>query len=252
MILNFFFDFLLLLSVSILLRRNVSIYKIIFASFLGGLSIIFLFIKLNSFQLFIFKFLISIIMILIAFGYKSIKYTFKNILYLYTSSMILGGFLYFLNTEFSYKQIGLVFINKGLSINVVFLIIFCPIILYIYIKQGIWLKNNYSNYYKIKIFLNNKEYNFNAFLDTGNNLATPISNKPVILIDKKLEVDKYFYIPYKVVNNKGVIKCFKSDKVIINNREKKGVIVGIMNDKIKIDGIDCLLNKKIMEGINDN
>ena len=124
MILNFFFDFILLLSVSILLRRNVSIYKIMGGAFIGGISIIFLFIELNNLTLFFYKLIISILMILISFGYKNIKYTFKNILYLYTASIILGGFLYFLNVEFAYKQYGLVFIHQGLSINVIFLIIF--------------------------------------------------------------------------------------------------------------------------------
>lgn len=247
MIINFFFDFILLLSVSILLRRNASIFKIMSGAFIGGLSILFLFMKISNFELFIYKILISIVMILISFGYKNIKYTFKNFIYLYTTSMVLGGFLYFLNIEFSYKQIGLIFINKGLSINVIFLVIFSPIIIYIYIKQALWLKNNYSNYYKITIVYNNKNYNFTAFLDTGNNLVDPITRKPVILIDKNIKCDKFYYIPYKVVNNEGIIKCFKADKIIINNKSKDKVLVGIMNDKIKIDGIDCLLNKKLLE-----
>ena len=29
---------------------------------------------------------------------------------------------------------------------------------------------------------------------------------------------------------------------------RKNVIVGILKDKIKIDGVDCLLNKKLLEG----
>ena len=248
MILNFFFDFILLLSVSILLRRNVSIYKILGGAFIGGVSILFLFIDLNSLTLFIYKFIISILMILVSFGYKNIKYTFKNILYLYTASIILGGFLYFLNVEFSYQQYGLVFTNNGLSINVIFLIIFCPIIIYIYVKQGLWLKNNYSNYYKVTIYYNDKKYLLNAFLDTGNNLVVPLTNKPVILINKKIKVDKFFYIPYKGVNNQGMIKCFKVDKIEINNLVRKNIIVGLLNEKIKIDGVDCLLNKKLLEG----
>ena len=248
MILNFFFDFILLLSVSILLRRSVSIYKILGGSFIGGVSILFLFIDLNSLTLFIYKFIISILMILVSFGYKNIKYTFKNILYLYTASIILGGFLYFLNVEFSYQQYGLVFINNGLSINVIFLIIFCPIIIYIYVKQGLWLKNNYSNYYKVTIYYDNKKYLLNAFLDTGNNLVVPFTKKPVILINKKIKVDKFFYIPYKGVNNQGMIKCFKVDKIEINNLVRKNIIVGLLNEKIKIDGVDCLLNKKLLEG----
>ena len=248
MILNFFFDFILLLSVSILLRRNANIYKLLLGSFLGGLSILFLFINISSIQLFIYKVIISIVMVLISFGYKSIKYTFKNLLYLYTASIILGGFLYFLNIEFSYKQTGLIFINNGLSINVIFLIIFCPFIIYIYVKQGLWLKSNYSNYYKVSLYIKDKIYNLNAFLDTGNNLVEPITKKPVILIDKKINCDNFFYIPYKTITNNGLIKCIKVDKIEINGIFKYKVIVGLLDEKIKIDGIDCLLNKKLLEG----
>lgn len=249
MILNCFFDFILLLSVSIILKRNVSIYRILFGSFIGGLSILFLFINISSFLLFIFKIIISILMIVISFGYKNFNYTFKNFIYLYMNSMVLGGVLYFLNVEFSYKQVGLIFINNGLSINFIFLVITSPIIIYTYIKQIKILKNNYNSYYDISIFINNISYNYKAFLDTGNNLFDPVSLKPVILVDKPLPVSKFFYIPYKVVNNSGIIKCFKPDKVIINNKEVRNVLIAITDNKIKIDGVDCLLNKKILEGL---
>ena len=248
MILNFAFDFILLLSVSILLRRNVSIYKILGGAFIGGISILFLFISVSSISLFLYKLIISIAMIITSFGFKNLKYTFKNFLYLYTASIILGGFLYFLNVEFSYKQVGLIFINNGLSINVIFLIIFSPIIIYIYVKQGLWLKNNYSNYYKVNIYYNNHKIFLNAFLDTGNELTVPFSNKPVILIDKEIISDKFFYIPYKGANNTGLIKCIKVDKVEISGVFKENVVIGILNEKIKIDGVDCLLNKKLLEG----
>ena len=248
MILNFFFDFILLLSVSILLRRNVSIYKILGGAFIGGISILFLFFEISSLMLFIYKFMISVLMVLISFNYKNLKFTCQNILFLYTASIILGGFLYFLNVEFSYQQYGLIFINNGLSINVIFLIIFCPIIIYIYVRQGLLLKNNYSNYYKVTIYYNDKKYFFNAYLDTGNNLSVPLTNKPVILINKKIKVKHFFYIPYKGVNSEGIIKCFKVDKILINDLIKKNVIVGLLTDKIKIDGVDCLLNKRILEG----
>ena len=247
-ILNFFIDFLLLLSVSILLRRNASIYKIILGSFIGGLSIIFLFVSTSNFALFLYKVIISIIMTISSFGFKNIKYTFKNLLYLYSSSIILGGFLYFLNIEFSYKQIGLVFIHNSFSINILFLIIFAPIIIYIYVKQGISLKTNYSNYYKVDMYIKNKKLSFNAYLDTGNNLVVPINNKPVILIDKDINLEYFFYIPYKCIKGTGLLKCYKVDKIEINGIIKNKVIVGIMEDKIKIDGVNCLLNKKLLEG----
>lgn len=251
MILNFFFDLILLLTVSIILRRNVSIYKIMLGAFTGGISILFLFLKVSSLSLFLYKIVISILMVIISFNYKNIKYTLKNLLFLYTSSIILGGFIYFLNIEFSYKNAGLIFFNKGLSINVIFLIIFSPIIIYIYIKQGLWLKNNYSNYYKINLIYNNQKIRLNAYLDTGNSLISPYSKKPIVLINKRIKCSNYFYIPYNTIDNNGVIKCFKAD-IEINNKIYKKIIIGLIEKEIRIDGIDCLLNKKILEGNNDN
>ncbi|MEG0826566.1 MAG: sigma-E processing peptidase SpoIIGA, partial [Bacilli bacterium] len=116
LLLNFSFDFILLLSVSIILRRNANINRLLIGSFLGSLSILFLFIHINSFTLFIFKIIISVLMIITTFNYKNIRYFLKNFVFLYMSSIILGGFLYFLNINFAYKQNGLVFYHNGISI----------------------------------------------------------------------------------------------------------------------------------------
>ena len=251
LLLNFTFDFLLLMSVSLLLRRNVKIVRILLGAFLGSLSIFFLFIKITSLQLFLLKLMVSILMVIITFNYRDLKYTLRNLLYLYMASIVLGGFLYFLNIEFSYKNNGLVFYHNGLSINFVFLIIFSPIILYIYIRQGIKLKNNYSNYYQVDICLNGKIIKCNGYLDTGNNLVDPIKKRPIILVNKnKIKInDNYILVPYQSSSNHSVLKCIKVDYINIKKLGiKKNVLVGIMEDKINIDGIDCLLNNKLLEG----
>ncbi len=251
LLLNFTFDFLLLMSVSLLLRRNVKIVRILLGALLGSLSIFFLFIKITSLQLFLLKLMVSILMVIITFNYRDLKYTLRNLLYLYMASIVLGGFLYFLNIEFSYKNNGLVFYHNGLSINFVFLIIFSPIILYIYIRQGIKLKNNYSNYYQVDICLNGKIIKCNGYLDTGNNLVDPIKKRPIILVNKnKIKInDNYILVPYQSSSNHSVLKCIKVDYINIKKLGiKKNVLVGIMEDKINIDGIDCLLNNKLLEG----
>ena len=56
-------------------------------------------------------------MLLVTFGIKDRSYFIKNFLYLYIISIILGGFLYYLNLEFSYKNVGIVFFHNGYSIN---------------------------------------------------------------------------------------------------------------------------------------
>ena len=246
--LNPFFDFILLLSVSIILKRNTSIKDLIKGALLGGLSIIILFFKMNSFTLFIFKFIISFLMIIVTFKYRNLYYTLKNMIYLYTSSMILGGFLYFLNVQFSYKQEGLVFYHNGLSINFVFLIIFSPIIIYIYIRQAKELKYEYSNHYEVDIFLKNKKYRLKGFVDTGNKLIDPYFHKPIIIIDKNtFAIDNYILVPIHTIKEKSLLKCIKVDKIYIKGiGVKKDLLVGLSD--VNLEGIDCILNQKLMEG----
>ena len=196
-------------------------------------------------------------MVYITFGYKNIKYTLKNLFYLYTSSIILGGFLYFLNLQFSYNNKGLVFYFNGLSINVIILIILSPIIIYAYIKQALELKNNYSNYYNIDIYLKNGlVIPTTAFLDTGNILEDPYKKRPIILLNKEIlkidyEKDKILLVPYDTLNNHGLLKCIIPDKIFIQGVGfRNNFLVGLSNEKIKIDGVDCILNTKLLERTN--
>ena len=254
LILNFLFDFLLLIVVGILLRRHASLKRLLAGSFIGSLSILFLFLDLTSFELFLLKVLTSIIMVVISFKYRDLKYTFRNLLYLYTTSIILGGFLYLLNVEFSYKQEGLVFYHNGLSINWIVLLATSPIILYLYLKQGLYLKNNYSNYYLVDIYLKDKKITVSSFLDTGNHLVDPYLKRPIILVTKNELENAYresdiVLVPYESLNHKGILKCFKPDKIVISGIGiRTNLLIGIAEDKINIDGIDCILNTKLLEG----
>lgn len=253
---NFAFDFLLLLVVNIILKRNAKLYKIIFASLIGAISIIFLFIKMNNFTLFLSKLLMSVLMILISFKFINFKTFINNIICLYICSIILGGFLYYLSLEFSYKNEGLIFYYDGMSINFIILLIFAPIILYIYIRQARNLKNTYSKIYNLEIVFNNrKKLKFSAFLDTGNKLYDPYSKKPVILVEKtslknKVKISNPLYVPFNSLNNHQLLKCIKANKIIINGKEKNmPFLIGISQNKFNLEGIDCILHEKLLEGI---
>ena len=54
---NFGLDFLLLLSVAIILKRIIKIHKLMIAAFIGCLSVLILFIKINTNQLYKIKFI---------------------------------------------------------------------------------------------------------------------------------------------------------------------------------------------------
>ena len=175
LILNFIIDFLILITISIILRRNAKLKRILLSTLVGTLSILVLFFNMNNFVLFIFKLALSILLVLIAFGYKDIKYFFNNILYFYTTSILLGGFLYYLNIQIGYKKIGLTFINNNIKLNFLVVVIFSPFILYIYIRQIKELKLFYSNRKKVNVYLDDMIIELNGYVDTGNTLIEPYS-----------------------------------------------------------------------------
>lgn len=237
-ILNFFIDILLLITVKLTLKRNTSKLRILLAALFGEISILLLIVNYNYLILLISKILIAIIMNIITFKYSSLKYTLTNLSYFYMLSIILGGFLYFF------------YIN---NINYYFSLLIVPIIFIIYLYQTKIMHIKYQNYYEIIIcFLNNRQIKTTGYLDTGNHLIDPITKKPVILIDKKLtkgviQIRTPIYVSFNALNNHGLIKCLKPKYVELNNNRYQNVLIGIMDNKINMDGVGCILNPLLLE-----
>lgn len=239
-IINFIYDFLILLTVSFTLKRNRKIYYYILSSLIGALSIFLLFLKINNIVLFLLKILISVIMVIVAFGYKSIKYTISNIIYFYIISITLAGFLYLIRDN-----------NSNFNLNYIIILIIGPIILYIYYKCNSKLKNTYSDYYKIKIVFDNIEFNLISFYDNGNNLKDPISKKNIIIVgNNKLEkiynIRSPVYVSVITINGSHLMKCYKPSYIILNNKKIYNYLIGESSIKFS-DGVECLLNKSLKE-----
>lgn len=239
-IINFIYDFLILLTVSFTLKRNRKIYYYILSSLIGVLSIFLLFLKINNIVLFLLKILISVIMVIVAFGYKSIKYTISNIIYFYMISIILAGFLYLIKGN-----------SSNFNLNYIVLLIIGPIILFVYYKSNKKLKNTYSDYYKIKIVFDNIEYNLVSFYDNGNNLKDPISRKSIIIVgnsrlEKIYNIRSPVYVPVITVKGTHLMKCFKPSYIILNDKKIYNYLIGESSIKFS-DGVECLLNKSLKE-----
>jgi len=242
-LLNFGFDFLLLMIVKLILKRKVKLPRILLGSFLGSLSIFFLFIKLNSFTLFLFKILVSIIMILTAFGKKEF---WKNMLYLYFASILLGGFLYFINLQASYKSEGLLFFYNGFSINLILLFVLSPLILYCYYKQSRYFQDTLSNIHTVELYYKNKTYTYRAYLDTGNKLYDPYKHRAVCLLyEEKLyeKEEQFIIIPFKTLASSGFVKGVIVPKMIIDEKYIfEDVLIGLSNHSFSLEGADVILH----------
>jgi len=240
------YNYVILLGVSLLLTRVTNLKKIFLSSVIGTIPLIFLCLNISNQLNFIISFIFSIIMSIIAFSYKDILYTIKNIFYMYMTGIFIGGFIYLIN-------VNIIHIIDNNLLNVIVLIILAPITTLIYIKSISKIKNNYSNYYKVDIYFNIEEsITITAFLDTGNKLIDPYKHRPIILINKTLvntKNKKIILVPYNTVNNSDLLQCIIPDKIYIHNvGYRKKFLVGLM-DEVNIEGVDCILNQKLLERI---
>ena len=239
-------NYCMIIGVSLILNRITKFKKVFLSSVIGCIPLIFLFTDINKIYLFPISILFSLIMSISSFTYHDIIYTIKNIFYMYLISIFLAGTIYLINVNFLPK------INNYL-LNVLILIIIAPIITYSYTKSIIKIKNNYSNYYKVDIYLKDKPViTLNAYLDTGNMLKDPYKNRPIILVKKdKIPSDSetIIYVPYSTIDNNGVIKCFKPEKIYIySHGYRQKLLIGLI-DEVGIEGADCILNKNLIERI---
>lgn len=213
------------------------------------------------------KIILSICMIYIAFNPRNVKGLIKELIMFYLVSFALGGsafaLLYIVKPQDIFMRNG-VFIGTY-PIKIVLLGgITGFIITYTSFKL---VKNRMSKselIYDIYIKIEEKEIKTKVILDTGNMLKDPISNSPVILIDK----DKlYGLLPKDLIDNAknmmgGEIKTqdeieykYKSRLRIIpftSVGKQNGILLGIKADEIKIvTDVDEIINKRAIIGIYD-
>lgn len=234
LIYNFLIDYILLSTLSYILKLNTKNRRIILSSLIGEICLISLFYSFNNFILIIIKILTCIIMLIVSFGYNDIKSVIKNYIYYNILNFFLGGFLFYIKSEqvFSYK----------------YFIILVPIIMNIYKYFTYNLKYIFSLRHKVTIYLNDGRVLYlNGYLDSGNNLIEPYFNRKVIIINKKIN-ENFYLVPYKTIGCESLIKCFNPKKVFIDGiGERNDISVGIVDKKF--NGYNCLLNYKIMEDI---
>ena len=182
-----------------------------------------------------------ILMVIIAFKYKNIRYFLTNMLYTYILSILLGGLIYLFNSK----------VTLNIYLNYLVIIIISIEVMTLYIKENKKIKNTYNNYYKVDIYFKDKEkISLIGFLDTGNNLYDPYKKRPIILVDKKYQKeDKFILVPYHTINGEGLLKCIKPEKVYIEKiGYKTNLLVAFSSSPSTINGVEVLLHKDLMKG----
>lgn len=237
-IFNVIMDYIIIMSTNILLKRRTSYIRMILSSLIGGISSLVLFTSLNKIVI---EIVSIVIMVLISFGYKGIRYLINNILYMYILSTLLGGIIYLFNIK----------VSNSMFLTYLIIIVISIEIMILYIKENKKMRSIYNNYYKVDIyFKDRKKLSLIGFVDTGNNLYDPYKKRPVIIVHNKyIKEDKYILVPYHTINGNGLLKCIKPDIIFIDGIGYKGnVLIGFSDSFNFGDGVDVILHKDIMKG----
>lgn len=237
-IFNVIMDYIIIMSTNILLKRRTNHIRMILSSLIGGISSLVLFTSLNKIVI---EIVSIVIMVLISFGYKGIRYLINNILYMYILSTLLGGIIYLFNIKVS---------NSAFLTYLIIIVISIEIMI-LYIKENKKMRSIYNNYYKVDIYFKDREkLSLIGFVDTGNNLYDPYKKRPVIIVHNKyIKEDKYILVPYHTINGNGLLKCIKPDIIFIDGIGYKGnVLIGFSDSFNFGDGVDVILHKDIMKG----
>lgn len=199
---NVCMNYIILFTTGLILKAKISQLRIILASLLGGIYAILSFAPiLEIYTNIVFKVIISIIMIYVAFYPKNIKILLKQLLLFYLVSFAFGGCAFFLLYFIKPQEIlirngyltGTYPIKIALLGGIVGFVIVN--IAFKLVKGRISKKDMFCD---IEIFFKGKSVKIKSMIDTGNLLKDPISSMPVIVVEKNKLED---IIPSRIINN---------------------------------------------------
>ncbi len=203
---NLCMNYIILFATALISKAKITQVRIILASLLGGIYAILSFTPiLEIYTNIIFKILISIIMIYIAFNSKNVKVLLKQLLLFYLVSFAFGGcafcLLYFIKPQDILLRNGYLTGTYPIKIALLGGIVGFVIvnIAFKLVKGRISKKDMFCD---VDILFKQKSVKIKAMIDTGNLLKDPISNMPVIVVEKSKLED---IIPKGIINNLNTI-----------------------------------------------
>jgi len=110
---------------------------------------------------------------------------------------------------------------------------------------------------KVSMVIDDKNYDFKGYVDSGNSLREPVTGKPVVLLDNrgasKLPfkpsdmTDRYSLIPYKAVGVEfGYLESIRCDRIIFEEKVSEGAWIAFYNGVF--GDFEALINRDFLEG----
>lgn len=182
---NLFMNYLLLYFINRFCKCKAKPWRLGIAALIGALYVVVIFFPdLSVFYSVVMKFMISMIMIVIAFSPYKFRDFAKILILFYIEAFLVAGCifaLFFISNRNIEVVEGALLMKNMSSTN----IIVGSVVAIVMVKLGFdYFENYYSaekNRVELSIFLDNRYCCIRALIDTGNTLKDPISNMPVVV-----------------------------------------------------------------------
>lgn len=284
---NLFMNYIILFATETILKSQFKIIRTFLSSLIGSVYAVLTYVTaMEIYSSILLKIILSMSMVYIAFNSKNLKSFFKQLIIFYLTSFTFGGvafaFVYFVNPQNILLEKGVLITTYPIKIILVAGIIGFLIITTAFknIKGKLRKKDMFCN---IKIIINSKSVYVKAIIDTGNFLKEPITQTPVVVVQKNVlkgvipsyileniediingkSVNLYEYIskiriiPFTSLGKEnGVLLGIKADKILVEAEDKyidiNNVIIGIYDGILEKNkrymallGLELLENKKV-------
>lgn len=258
---NLFFDFLIITLCGKMLKYRFNFKRYLYSATIGAIyATLSLIIQKHFLYSISFKFIITIIMVAIAYEVSCIEEFVKPFLLFFLATLTIGGTLFAMNIPINifYQVCGIVIASTII------------LLLWKAYKSNIL---NQSMMCNIEITIDDLKFKSKVFIDTGNNLHDNVSGESVILISKeKLEKElpdelinilesrtlnipvkyegKIRMIQYQVINDDcGILNGVRVDSIEVKYNKSyiknSNVIMALANNKF--ENCDGLIGLNILE-----
>lgn len=261
---NIGMNYIILLATGTILKAKIKPIRLLLSSMVGAIYVLITFFRiLEVYSGFFMKIVLSIVMIYMAFTPKSGKVLCKQVLLFYLTSFVFGGcafaLLYFVRPQDILMRNGLYIGTYPIKIAILGAILGFVILTIAFkiVKNKMNKKDYYCN---TKLYFEGKQTTIKTMIDTGNMLKDPISQIPVIVVEK--EALKELLPNYLLENAENILtgnylagegdSCIRKVRVIPFSSlgKQNGLLLGIKIDKAVIEEEESEVEKRdIIVGI---
>ncbi|MGG3888942.1 sigma-E processing peptidase SpoIIGA [Metabacillus fastidiosus] len=191
--LNFSFDLFLLLLTAIILKRRIKKLRLLLGALIGSSIVILMFTPFSFMAVHpLGKLAISVLMVLISFGFQRFRSFFQSLLTFYFITFMIGGGMlgthYFMQVEMGVLDGVMMTSSTGFGdpISWLFVLIGFPLAWYFSRNRLESLetkKIKFDQLVQVLIKVDSNELLLRGLIDSGNQLYDPISRSPVMIID---------------------------------------------------------------------